>query len=215
MTVFTEVWNSDYEIAPASGALVSQTGAQGLRASKVNIRERMEVEHYWSEEGGQDGVHKFPKGTTAQRTLTPYQGQLYWNSTVAALQYYDGMAWQNSNFASGVTMLFQGTSVPDGWALNASHNDKVVRIVSSASDGSAGSWTITGIDTYAGENISAAFNSGDAISTTPGEPDGGFTAGGQHRHSTTVSFTGVGNHTHAFNGAWRPPYVNFFICTKL
>ncbi|MBL8387016.1 MAG: hypothetical protein JNK17_02145 [Hydrogenophaga sp.] len=46
-------------------------------------------------------------------------------------------------FAAGTKMLFSGSASPSGWTLDTTHNNKALRVVSSAAVGSGGSVAFT------------------------------------------------------------------------
>lgn len=126
-----------------------------------------------------------------------------------------------STFAPGVAMLFAQAAAPLGWTQDVTINDRVLRIVSGAGGGQAGSWTISGLtvgDTAlsiaqlpahshtAGSTIAVA--GGDSVPTSVRQPN-----------ATGVATSSVGSgatHTHglASSGAWRPAYLDIIRATK-
>lgn len=58
MTVFTRTWNGAYEASPANTQAAAQ-GAQRIRELKIDIRERMEVDHIYGTGSVDEGAHNF------------------------------------------------------------------------------------------------------------------------------------------------------------
>lgn len=56
MTSFTRTWNTAYEAIPAQSEQARQ-GAERIRQMKVDVRERLEVDHSWAGDTS-DGMHK-------------------------------------------------------------------------------------------------------------------------------------------------------------
>lgn len=214
MTSFSRDWTPSYEAEPSTVALISETGAQELQATKTNIRERMEVEHYWAEEDGSDGVHKFPWGPETSKPIVGKAGQIFISTEKAVLNIWTSdNEWEEIGFQSGCSMLFKGTVVQPGWTLDATHNDRVIRVVNTATAGTGGAWTITGMQNVAAVNLSNSFETGPALGDPSNSAAGTLNPGGVHHHSVTVSFT-VPAHAHTFDGNWRPAYLNLFLAIK-
>lgn len=120
--------------------------------------------------------------------------------------------------------IFFQASAPLGWTQDVTQNDKVLRVVSGAGGGSAGSWTITGV-TVDGHVLditempthdhSFTF---DRIGTTAGGqtvPDN-FATTGLAESVTTTAKGSDSSHTHGLtsDGVWRPAYIDVIVCTK-
>ena len=58
MTTFTDTWNATFESVPADVGEAISTGPARIRALKVAISERLEVDHSWAGDGD-DGKHKW------------------------------------------------------------------------------------------------------------------------------------------------------------
>ncbi len=126
-----------------------------------------------------------------------------------------------SPIEAGTIMCFFQAAAPTGWTQDATHNDKVLRVVNGAGGGDAGSWTITGVtvDSHVltvAEMPAHAHQSGGSVSiagsdATPtnvrrpdtAAPDGEIVGGG-------------GGHVHGLtsDGVWRPAYIDVIIAAK-
>lgn len=56
MTVFTRTWNGSYEASPANTQAASQ-GAQRIRELKLDLRERLAVDHIFGDGSANEGYH--------------------------------------------------------------------------------------------------------------------------------------------------------------
>ncbi len=95
MTVFTRTWDSSYESSPPGTQAANQLDTR-IQEVKVDVRERLAVEHYMDQPGDtEDGVHKFPQKTLATRDAigTPKDGQLIVRSDTRSIDVYDGSDW--------------------------------------------------------------------------------------------------------------------------
>lgn len=139
MTVFTETWNAAFESAPADSDLIAQ-GASKIRQTRNATAERLDVEHYMAVTDGADqGIHKFLDGNTAARPASPKQGQIYLNTELSAIDFYDGAAWVSTNpIPSGTKMLFFDASAPVGWTIDTTHDDKIIRLDDTTGAGTGG-----------------------------------------------------------------------------
>jgi hypothetical protein len=106
---------------------------------------------------------------------------------------------------SGSKMLFGSYPLPPGWNITA-YNDVIVSITnSSGSIGSLdGSWVITGFGSEGSHDHGGYVESANV--TVWSEWTGSITtAATTHKHSLLSD----GNHTHTFDGTWRPTNVKF------
>lgn len=138
----------------------------------------------------------------------------------------DTLNWTTlSEFASGVKLPFYMASAPVGWTLDASINDRFIRISSSSGGSTGGAFS----------NLSHVHGSSGMIAeygTTAGQADSGFVSVA-HTFTTTFSLNnasysnGPVSATHGTNifGNTDTPtglthdsgahaYANFIICTK-
>lgn len=182
MTTFTENWDLPYEARPAVSDLLKDTLQPTLVGLKKNTRERMVVEHAWGQTDGSDGIHKFRRGTTADRdALNPKAtGMLFFNTTRNVLEMWSGSGWNSPLMTAGIKITMFHATVPSGWVLVTDHNDRVVRLVSNPATAGAesGQWAITGLTTASdgGETLEGTFNTGTVVnlggSVTPSLSDG-------------------------------------------
>jgi hypothetical protein len=133
-------------------------------------------------------------------------------------------------FASGDKILCFQASAPTGWTQDTSQNDKVLRVVSGSGGGSAGSWTISGLDVIGNTDGTAltvaqmpAHNHlyRSAVSAGTDYPEltkGGTTAsssgavaaeGDGFAHAHGLAAAGVSS-----DGSWRPAYIDVIVATK-
>jgi hypothetical protein len=197
------------------------------------------IPHKWAEEHhSETGYHNFNYGDSAERDAipSPGDGMLFIRDDlpVPTIEYYNSglVAWVSASTSgsipTGSKMLFIQDTVPTGWTLDVTANDKVIRVVTDAVDGAltGGSWTISGIagasHTLDVTQIPAHDHnlrfSGNA---SPGsgtyqcqklrnnvDPETSFNpildTGGGLGHSHGVSS----------DGTWRPSYINAIICIK-
>jgi len=124
-------------------------------------------------------------------------------------------------FPVGTKAIFFQAAAPTGWTQDVTQNDKVLRVVSGAGGGSAGSWTITGV-TVDGHVLLVGEMPRHQHSTTA-VPGTTLNAGGGAQRepfaAVSISSSFAGNdesHTHGLtsDAAWRPAYIDVIICTK-
>lgn len=92
MTVFTRTWNGAYEASPANTQAASQ-GAQRMREMKIDLRERLAVDHIFGDGSANEGYHNvihLPEQGSDPSGLANY-GTLYSKevSTITELFYRD------------------------------------------------------------------------------------------------------------------------------
>jgi hypothetical protein len=129
---------------------------------------------------------------------------------------------QSPEFASGTALLFPQAAPPSGWTIDATINDRVIRVNSAAGAGTGGSWTISGLtvgnttltlaQTPAHSHTVTAAQEGTAVSATGGSGKSYASDGSR----TTNSQGGGGSHTHtlASDAVWRPLYYDVIRATK-
>lgn len=145
---------------------------------------------------------------------------------------------------AGTKAVFVQASAPNGWTLDVTHNDRVLRLNNSGGGGIGGNWGISGLTVqgYAlqvadlpafqvsGTTTSAGGHSHeyqrpnvDGSSINPGGSysrtvsTGTTDTAGQHSHSFTSSPIGGDQpHSHGItsSGAWRPSYLDIIVCTR-
>jgi hypothetical protein len=131
-------------------------------------------------------------GNVGVGTVTPGQ-PLSVNGVIESItggvKYPDGRTQtESAQFPSGTTMLFLQSSAPTGWTKSTTHDNKMLRIVSSSGGGSGGSAA-----------LSTAWSS-VALSGTVAGHTLSVTELPTHTHSGTTG-TESATHTHDY---WRP-----------
>jgi hypothetical protein len=207
------------------------------------------IPHKWSEEHHTvTGYHKFKVGDDAERDAVsdPALGMPFIRDdlTEPRIDYYNGSAWVPASSSgiipSGSKMLFIQDTVPTGWTLDVSANDKVIRVVDVEASGgvTGGSWTISGFqadDHALIEDEMPAHRHHSIGEVTAGWPFGntgednmGSNGGIDYDNPFyNTSTTGGGaaaddspgpglphDHTVSNDGVWRPSYINAIICIK-
>ncbi|GAG02888.1 unnamed protein product, partial [marine sediment metagenome] len=120
-----------------------------VNANAVPIPSKWTEEHHSG-----TGYHNFKYGNSTERDniSSPGDGMLFIRDDTPnpSIEYWTGLAWISAtqgSIPSGSKMLFIQDTVPTGWTLDESANDRVIRVVNVAASGGVegGSWTITGI----------------------------------------------------------------------
>jgi len=116
-----------------------------------------------------------------------------------------------SVLTAGSKLLFGSYPIPTGWNIT-SYNDVIVHLTdTSGSVGSlAGAWKITGFGSGGSHDHGGNTSTPDNIYASWGDNNPDYvlnipTCSTFHGH--TIS--SVGNHSHTFDGAWRPRSVKF------
>lgn len=117
---FTEAWD---EGVPTDNENISQ-GASRIRATRKNIRERINVEHDFPD-GSESARHKFVVGSGAARdAITDWvDGSVFFRTDVSAIQVRDSTEtsdWRTYYTAFlGEVKMWTGLvgAIPDGWGL--------------------------------------------------------------------------------------------------
>ena len=199
------------------------------------------IPHKWTEEHYSDsGYHKFKVGDDVDRDNIPNPGDgmlfIRDDTPNPSIEYWTGTAWSSatttvSAIPSGSKMLFIQDTVPTGWTLDVSVNDKVIRVVDSAALGgvTAGNWTISGISGSAHaltiSEIPAHGHEVQYTTITPGAGDfqfqrlrnsAGFPSSTDESSNPVLETGGGASHSHGVSsdGTWRPSYINAIICIK-
>ena len=158
---YTRTWNAANEASPADSDDRSD-GAEKIRHLKVDIRERMEKDHYM-DIAGADAAHGEHKQVTLRSGAAPtYQASkviVYAKNVDGVAELFakdgDGNEIQitaegaPNAFASGTSTLFYQDTAPAGWTIKNTLNDKLVYITKGSAAGgekggsahSTGTWT--------------------------------------------------------------------------
>lgn len=238
MTVFTDTWNATFEATPSDTEL-AQLGAGRIRSTRLGVRERMVVDHALAG-NADDGKHKWAtfldRGSSSAATIDTDEGFLfvaivagktelfYQNSANQVIQLTAAGVINLTTFAAGTKIVFAQAAAPTGWVIDATHNDRVLRVNSTVGAGTGGSWTISGvttqghtlttseIPTHAHQIELRTAGLGGPATAVGRAPDGaaetiGTTAsagsGASHDHGAVVS-----------DAVWRPAYLDTIVCTK-
>lgn len=223
----TADWDSTYESHPPDTDNVGG-GADDIRDLALNIRERVNVDHYMEIAGTQADHGEHKKLTFHEPISTPSniankgflymkdvsaKGELHWEDEDGnELQLTDAGAMNVSGvIPAGTKMLFYQDTAPTGWTIQNTLDDKLVFISKGSAAGgqtggaahSAGSWTISGLSSTAVSGTTSASSS--ALSYV----GGGYTlAPAGHTHTFS------GTPTISQSGAWRPAAYVCIICEK-
>ena len=156
---FDRAWNTTYEGQPADTENIN-LGATRIRNLKVDVRERLGVDHSF---GDAADTGKHLKVTLALLNSDPATSgtdgfvytktvagstELFWEDNAGRkLQLTSaGALAAPAPFPSGTVMLFQQAAPPSGWTQVVTNTDKVLRLVNDGSGGATGgSWTISGL----------------------------------------------------------------------
>lgn len=225
---FTNTWDAAYELEPTDNDWVYQID-DFLRALKLNVRERMEIDHYWKA-GSDDGKHK--KITLPELSVVPSSvagtGFIYTKEASGKTELFfedeDGNEVQltaggvaASSFPSGTKMWFFQDTAPTNWTIDTTGEDSLLGVKGGSTyvtgGAVAGTWTQPD-HTHAAGTF--------AVSGTTGTNDAGQGVGayniyilsrGPHRHSFSANVTGT-SATSATAATWRPYASVGIICTK-
>lgn len=114
---FTRDWDVAYEGTPADGSLAKLLG-QRIRDLKLDIRERLELEHSFGD-ANDLGRHKFPRGNQAARdALTDMvNGTVFIRTDRPGYDVYTGSAWGEHwlTVATTTAAAAAWTDVPTGY----------------------------------------------------------------------------------------------------
>lgn len=221
---FTISWNSAYEKIPADEEALS-LGAGRIRALKVDIKERANIDHDWSDgAGGETGYHK--KVTLKEQVFNPAAvadtgiifskdvggiTELFYINSAGNVIQLTSLTIPNSSFPSGTKIVFWQAAAPTGWqASTGLTNDSALRLVTSGG-GTVTNRAKTFTGAFAANQGTSATDTSHAhtFSATTGTPSsldnveggaGDTPAGPIHTHivSGTTSFDGA-SHLHVFS----------------
>jgi hypothetical protein len=182
VTSFSEDWNSTFESEPADNENIN-LGAMRIRSLKVDIRERMRVDHLWADNGpngeADDGKHQqstyVPSSTDPVLDATNgcvyakvVSGvtQLFYEDSTGAVTQLTPPVTPAAFFPSGTTMFFVQPAPPPGWT-QVLVNDVVVRVTSGAGGGVGGGWIITGVSVASSTTTSVLCDSITDVTVDP------------------------------------------------
>lgn len=142
-----------------------------------------------------------------------------------------------SGFPAGTAMLFMQAAAPVGWTLDATNNDRFVRISNVSGGGTGGSWSNFNHSHTSANGLTSSINTGTmsnddasiAADTYYVRDDDGVTKNdhhfavdggvnnreGQHIHDMpSLSHNHTINTTNLSHGSTQHNYINAIICTK-
>jgi hypothetical protein len=160
MATFTNTWNATFESLPPDTGENASLGASRIRAHKLGVRERLEIDHSWAGDA-HDGKHKKatlkPQGSDP--TLETGDGAIY-SKTVATIaeMFYKDSDGNVIQLTSGGFINAQDAETLDGL-------DSTAFVRSDIADAVAGVLTFNAIP---------AFNGGTTGSTAPFTVDSTF-----------------------------------------
>jgi hypothetical protein len=149
------------------------------------------------------------------------------------IEYWDGDAWQSAtadrvDIPAGSKMLFIQNTVPTGWTLDVTANDRVIRVTSVGAEGgdTAGTWVISGlsVDPHKLEISEMPRHDHDIRGGGGGDNNRQYNSFGPDGSKNNDNVSGRntefegddGTHTHGLTsgGSWRPSYINALICIR-
>jgi hypothetical protein len=156
--VFSEVWNVGFEGLPPDTENIN-LGAGRIRNLKLDIRQRMAIDHQWAGNAF-DGKHlqvQLPAIATPP-ALDASDGCVFASNPAGATElfYRDSSgntvqltlngAVNSAVFSAGTRLPFHNGAPPPGWVQITGYQDRVIRIVDDNSGtGVGGGWAISGI----------------------------------------------------------------------
>lgn len=132
-----------------------------------------------------------------------------------------GALFTTSILEPGTKSIFFQAAAPTGWTLDATQNDKVLRVNNTAGGGTGGTWTISGIsvDGHALTIAEMPAHTHDLQYQEASRDTGSAKIArlDQTGNIAVTESTGGGSpHTHGLTigSAWRPAYIDVIVCTK-
>jgi hypothetical protein len=121
----------------------------------------------------------------------------------------------------GTKMAFFQAAAPYGWTQDLSHNDKMLRVVSSVGGGSGGNdspishYHVGGDHTLTINEIPSHHHSYDRANYVDDTVDGNSEYGTQaHGGSNTGNTGGSQPHNHGDSDTYSPKYIDMIVCSK-
>lgn len=200
--VFSQVWDASFEGQPPDTQNIN-LGAGRIRELKVDISQRMKIDHQWAGNAF-DGKHmQIQLPPIAAPALDGGDGCVYAGSTggITELFYKDsaghlvqltanGGVAVPSSFPAGTRLAFSNNAPPPGWIQLTGVNDRVIRMVDDSSGQSfGGGWGISGVtvstSTITGTTTTTSTSTTTGTSTSTGVTlSGGIAVDG---HTLTIA----------------------------
>lgn len=222
---------SNWDKTQPNGREPISRGALRIREIKDALETAFGEEHDFPT----TSYHAFPYGNS----VTGYEGRWRYNNVLQRIERYTSGAWAGialsvNTMPSGTKTIFFQASAPTGWTQDTSFgNDEFLRVISSGSISSGGSWGPT-VETYASTHTHTTSSESATLThtatyqkgTTPANPSypptpppvfpyfqpqtipSGHSV--THSHPTSSS----GSHGHTVDSSWRPEYIDVIVATK-
>ena len=116
------------------------------------------------------GYLDLPVGTTAERPVSPASGNSRYNTTLAALEYYTGTAWESSATATSTLTQFNASGSAPVYACRAWVNFNGQGVVAIRASGNVSSITDNGTGDYT-VNFTTAMSDANYTVATSGHGD--------------------------------------------
>jgi hypothetical protein len=208
--VFTEVWNATFEGLPPDTENIN-LGAGRIRNLKVDIRQRMVIDHQWAGNAF-DGKHlqvQLPAIATPP-ALDGGDGCVFASNPAGPTELFyrdssgntvqltsNGSVASPAAFPAGTRLLFENVAPPAGWIQITGVHDYTVRIVGDSSgQTSGGTWVIGGLSatTTTSTTTGTTTNTSTTTSTTTGTSV--TLAGGVSVLGHAIDISEMPSHTH-------------------
>ena len=143
------------------------------------------------------------------------EGRILYDSDNYDLYYGSSSGWEELTGAEDLftvgTQLIFASVLPTGWNITTVWDDKAVILTSSTSQigTKTGDWTLSGLSTTGGHNHFTPESMGGALVNYTKAQAGTRALAGAEGHKHTLPT--AGNHTHTFDGNWRPARVKLAV----
>lgn len=214
-----ETWS---KLTPLDSAAASE-GPARIRFIKTAMATLLAVEHTFTT-GALTLTHNLSYAATEPTAGTA--NRWFYDSATGQIKRDTGTAWEaitppKGLFVAGTKTIFCQAAAPTGWTKDATYNDKMLRVVSTAGGGTGGAAAFTssaGSHTHAVVSkelivehsawpVSFAYNTGTKNIYAHNQVN-------EHNYSHPHDDMTAYSHTHTSDGTFRPQYVDIIVCTK-
>lgn len=194
-------WNAEHTITLAASKILGRdsSGAGAMQelpmsfspAGNATIPGALTVTGVFTASG--TGYVSIPSGTTAERPGSPARGMVRYNSTLEALEYYNGTTWsQSGSGGSSVTISDSAPGAPTAGDLWWNSYDGQLYVY--YNDGSSYAWIVVANAASQSTNpqysyVNAAVNAQGNVTYTTSTASAGFTATLPAAASVSTGFT--------------------------
>ena len=214
---FTAAQTFSALITGSAGARITNSATTGLQLYHSGIRRAeiltnttgnvsLRLNRYQVDGSTIDGALDIANGVVNVTSGTLQQG-----GTAVALQ---GVL----NAPSGMRLLSLWTTVPTGWSIVASTNDKTILTTETAGDASTtgGTWTISGLTgSTTVDNATVTVNNATLTTLMNGGTGGGTSPVDQVTHGhTTAAHNHTASTTVSAGSSWRPAWIRALVIVK-